>query len=97
MSGSKDNVAEYSIDLEKNSAAHGWQQLEQQFPLAMGRCRDFLAKNPTDTIKSRGKVKKLRGSLKWLYQYDVTDNARVWYWVNKKSHIVKVEYAGPHP
>lgn len=96
MSDSKDN-AEYQIDLEKKTALHGWQQLEEQFPSAMQRCREFLTKNPINTIKSRGKAKKLKGSLKWLYQYDVTDSDRVWYWVDKQERVVKIEYAGPHP
>lgn len=97
MSDSNDSPAEYEIDLEKNSAAHGWRQLEERLPAAMKRCRNFLTKNPTDTINSRGKAKKLKGTLKWLYEYDVTDGDRVWYWVNKEQRIVKVEYAGPHP
>jgi len=97
MSDSNDSDAEYTIDLEKSSAACGWQQLEEQFPSAMKRCRNFLTQDPTNTIKSHGKAKKLKGKLKRLYQYDVTDADRVWYWVDKESHIVKVEYAGPHP
>jgi hypothetical protein len=44
-----------------------------------------------------GKVKKLKGKLKGLLQYDVNYSDRVWYWVDRENNVVWVEYAGPHP
>ena len=87
----------YQIKLEKSSAERGWHSLEEEFPEAMAKCRHFLEEMPTNFLMSHGKAKRLKGKLKWLSQYDVTDSARVRYWVDKNDRIVYVEYAGPHP
>ena len=97
MSSSKTSGTKYTICLEKKSAWYGWHQLKEQCPAAMERCQEFLANSPTATIKSRGKAKRLKGKLKWLIQYDITDGDRIRYWVDKEKREVKVEYAGPHP
>ena len=86
----------YQIKLEKSSAEGGWHSLEEEFPGAMKRCRQFLEEMPTNFFMSHGKAKRLKGKLKWLSQYDVTDSARVRYWVDKNDKIVYVEYAGLH-
>jgi len=89
--------SKYQIKLERSSAESGWHSLEEEFPSAMEKCRQFLEETPTNYLMSRGKAKRLRGKLKWLSQYDVTDSARVRYWVDKTTKIVYVEYAGYHP
>lgn len=98
MSYSADkDPGKYQIKLEKSSAERGWHSLEEEFPGAMAKCRHFLEEMPTNFLMSHGKAKRLKGKLKWLSQYDVTDSARVRYWVDKNDRIVYVEYAGPHP
>ena len=87
----------YQIKLERSSAERGWHSLEEESPSAMDKCRQFLEEMPANFLMSRGKAKRLKGKLKWLSQYDVTDSARVRYWVDKTDKIVYVEYAGPHP
>lgn len=95
---SSDNISSaYSIYLENKSAMKGWGKLEQEYPEAMNTCREFLENSPYDTINSRGKVKKLKGKLKRLHQYDITEGDRIWYRVDKTTHSVYVEYAGHHP
>jgi len=98
MSYSTDrSLGKYQIRLEKSSAERGWHSLEEEFPAAMERCRQFLEEMPTNFLMSHGKAKRLKGKLKWLLQYDVTDSARIRYRVDKNDRIVYVEYAGPHP
>jgi hypothetical protein len=52
---------------------------------------------PLDRLASGGKIKKMKGTFSKFLQYDVTDNARIQYWVDKDCRIVYVKYAGPHP
>ena len=92
-----DKPVRYTVYLEKNSVVKGWRSLDEQYPEALKRCRAFLENSPADTVKSAGKAKRLKGDLKWLYQFDVTDSHRVRYWVDEDSRAVKVEYAGAHP
>lgn len=74
-----------------------WRLFETELPEAMHRCRIFLEKNPEDRLKSEGKLKKLKGDLKGILQYDITDEARVWYEVDRKQHLVRIKYCGHHP
>lgn len=97
MSVLTDKIGDYAVYVEKNSVLKGWKQLESLYPEPMKRCKAFLEKSPADTINSMGKAKRLKGDLKWLLQYDVTDSHRIRYWINQESRSVYVEYAGPHP
>ncbi|MDV2989077.1 MAG: hypothetical protein P3T54_02795 [Dehalogenimonas sp.] len=78
----------YAVYLEKNAVLKGWRQLESQYPEPMKRCKAFLEKSPADTINSAGKAKRLKGELKWLLQYDVTDSHRIRYWINQEARSV---------
>jgi mRNA-degrading endonuclease RelE of RelBE toxin-antitoxin system len=91
------NSLKYTITLNNKAALKGWKTLEESSPEALAKCRHFLVYTPLDIFSPGGKVKKLNGSWKGLLQYDVTDSARVHYWVNQNKLIVYVEYAGPHP
>jgi mRNA-degrading endonuclease RelE of RelBE toxin-antitoxin system len=66
-------------------------------PDKMDEIRKFLEENPKDRSKAPGKVKKLRGRLKRLLQYDITDSDRLWYEVDSNEKAVYIEYIGPHP
>ncbi len=74
-----------------------WRRFESEIPEAMERCRQFLLNNPEDRLKSGGKLKKLKGKSAGTLQYDITDEARVWYVVDKPNHIVRIRYVGHHP
>jgi len=71
--------------------------LETEIPEATHRCKLFLEKTPEDRLKSGGKLKKLKGRFKDILQYDITDEARVWYEVDRKQRLVRVKYCGHHP
>ena len=88
----------YKIVLESNRIRKDWEALEQAFPERMRGCKDFLRNNPEDRTKAVGILKKLKPPYKGILQYDITkDDYRVWYRVNRKDHIVIIEYAGTHP
>ncbi len=88
---------EYRIQL-KNRLEENWEALEREIPGAIERCKKFLKENPGSRLKSGGKLKKLKGKkLKGILQYDITDEARVWYRVDRKQHIVFIDYVGHHP
>jgi len=88
---------EYRIDI-KERLKDNWEGLEKEVPAAMERCMKFLKKSPESRLESGGKLKKLKGRrFKGILQYDITDEARVWYRVDRKQHIVKIEYVGHHP
>ena len=87
----------FKIILNNKAALKGWKTLEENSPEALAKCRHFLVYAPLDVLSTSGKVKKLNGSWKGLLQYDVTDKARVHYWVDRDNLVVYVEYAGPHP
>ena len=74
-----------------------WRAFETEIPDAMARCKDFLVNNPEDRLKSNGKLKKLKGDLKGVLQHDITDEARVWYVIDKKALTVRIKYVGHHP
>ena len=69
----------------------------QDMAEVMERCRGFLEEAPEDRLRSGGKLKKLKGKVDGILQYDITDKARVRYWVDRVKRIVYVEYAGYHP
>lgn len=56
---------------------------------------NFLASTPFRPVP--GKTKKLRGKLKGVFQYDLSDAYRIWWRVDKAERIVYVTYVGPHP
>ena len=57
--------------------------------------RDHLQHAPTQRIP--GKLKRLRGEYKAYYQFDITKDARMIYYVDEDSKTVYVEYIGKHP
>jgi len=87
---------QYQIEL-KERLQENWEALEKEVPAAIERCKNFLKESPTNRLKSRGKLKKLKGGFKGILQYDITDEARVWYRVDPKNHKVYIEYVGHHP
>lgn len=84
----------YEIVLRR-SAKKGWRDICARDPNAAAETLHFLQNTPEMRIP--GKVKKLRGKLRGLLQYDVNYSDRVQYWVDRERGIVWVEYAGPHP
>jgi mRNA-degrading endonuclease RelE of RelBE toxin-antitoxin system len=87
----------YRIRIKNSSVEKGWYALEENYPEAMGRCKTFLQNSPLDRLKSGGKLKKLKGKLSGILQYDITDSLRVRYTVDNRERIVFVEYIGEHP
>ena len=74
-----------------------WYALEDEYSEDMQWFKDFLKQQPTNTLITNGKIKKLRGALKHLYQYDVSYRDRVRYSVDKEGRIVEVVFAKGHP
>ena len=60
----------------------------------MVRLTKYLEESPQDRLRSYGKLKKLKGKLKGILQYDLTDRYRVHYQVDTIERIVCVEYIG---
>jgi len=86
---------EYRIELKKRLEKN-WEALEQETSGALERCKKFLKETPENRLKSSGKLKKLKGRFKGILQYDITDQARVWYRVDRRQRIVYIEYIGHH-
>jgi mRNA-degrading endonuclease YafQ of YafQ-DinJ toxin-antitoxin module len=42
-------------------------------------------------------MKRLKGQLTGIWQYDLPSDYRLWYRVNEQARIVEVIYIGPHP
>jgi len=93
MSGSS---IKYKIKLTRKQKRK-WESLKQDIPESLEKCQKFLEETPLDRLKSSGKLKKLKGKLDGILQYDVTDKARVWYTVDSQNQIVYIKYVGPHP
>ena len=74
-----------------------WHALGDEYPEEMQWFKDFLKWQPTNTRITNGKVKKLMGDLKHLYQYDVSYKDRVRYSVDRGNQIVEVVFAKGHP
>lgn len=85
---------EYEVRLRK-SAQKGWREICVRDPQGAVETLRFLQSTPEQRVP--GKVKKLKGRLRGLLQYDVNYSDRVQYWVDKESGVVWVEYAGAHP
>lgn len=84
--------------LESNRIKKDWLALETEFPERMDELKRFLRATPTDRRQAIDRLKKLKGNLKGILQYDITkDDARVWYIVDKKKQLVIIRYAGHHP
>jgi mRNA-degrading endonuclease RelE of RelBE toxin-antitoxin system len=54
-----------------------------------------LGHQPTQRIL--GKLKRLKGQLADVWQYDLPSGYRLWYRVNEHTQTVQVIYIGPHP
>jgi len=95
MSNSK---SRYDIDFENGRVEKDWFALKGEFPERVSDCEEFLRNNPEDRRKAIGILKKLKGRHKGKLQYDITKNdARVWYFVDRKERMVVIKYAGHHP
>jgi len=56
---------------------------------------DYLSKTPLQPMTS--KIKRLKGSLSGIMQYDLSRGDRIWWRVDEKTSTVYVLYVGPHP
>ena len=81
----------------RNKMLERWRTLGDEYHEDMQWFKDFLKWQPTNTLITNGKVKKLKGDLKVLYQYDVSYKDRVRYSIDKENRIVKVVFAKGHP
>ena len=85
----------YSIRLRKQAR----KGLEKLPPARRQQAREFinthLRHSPKQAIP--GKTKLLVGSLKGIYQYDLSLSERIWWRVNDVEMIVHVLYIGSHP
>jgi mRNA-degrading endonuclease RelE of RelBE toxin-antitoxin system len=78
--------------VEKN-----WSVFAKIIPDQMERCRKFLEETPENRLLSGGKLKKLKGKLSGILQYDLTGKARIHYRINHDEYTIYVEYIGQHP
>ena len=90
-------MPEYKINLDKHRAKKQWDTYVNNFPDKMEEVKKFLQDNPEDRLKSGGKLKKLKGKLKGVFQLDINDSDRVWYTVDSDTREVFVDYVGAHP
>jgi len=90
-------MAKYQIKLKNTALLDRWRSLEESIPSQMQRCKIFLEENHHNRLRSGGKLKKLKGRLQGILQYDLTDNHRVHYRVDTVAKIVYIEYIGAHP
>jgi mRNA-degrading endonuclease RelE of RelBE toxin-antitoxin system len=77
--------------------SRNWDSFTETLPDRMDELKQFLQENPKDRLKAHGKLKKLKGRLKGILQYDITDRDRIWYEVDSDAMVVYVRYIGPHP
>jgi addiction module RelE/StbE family toxin len=56
---------------------------------------DHLFHHPT--LRIPAKMKRLKGQLAGIYQYDLPSDYRLWYRVDDQTRTVNVIYIGPHP
>ena len=75
----------YEIQLRKKTRK-GWQGICARDPQGAEQLLQFLRTIPDRQVP--GKVKKLRGKLKGLLQYDVNYSDRVQYWIDKETNVV---------
>jgi Txe/YoeB family toxin of Txe-Axe toxin-antitoxin module len=87
----------YKILFKSRSIEKAWQQYEEKYPDAMAECIEFLETTPLDRLQSRGKLKKLKGRLSGILQYDLSYSERIWYKVDTGDNTVNIEYIGSHP
>jgi len=90
-------MADYQVKLRNNALNRKWHSLCAELPEQMERLTKYLEESPQDRLRSNGKLKKLKGKLKGILQYDITDRYRVHYRVDVAKRIVYVEYIGQHP
>jgi len=90
-------MTKYQIKFKNSSVEAAWYSLENDIPEPMERCKQFIQENPEDRIKSGGKLKKLKGKLNGILQYDITYRTRIHYKVGPGEHVVYIEYVGYHP
>ena len=90
-------MGKYRIRFKSRAVEKAWYSLEESLPEAMAECIDFLENSPSNRLTSHGKLKKLKGKLRGILQYDVTYSDRVRYQVDNESNTVDIEYIGdPH-
>ena len=90
------NNKKYKL-LVEHRAKKEWDHLNEARLDVMNDMKAFLKKNPTNILVTKGKAKKLKGTLSGWYQYDISGSERVMYEVDKKANQVKIVYAGnPH-
>ena len=90
-------MADFQVKLRNNTVNGKWRSLCVELPEPMERLTKYLEENPQDRLRSNGKLKKLKGKLQGILQYDLTDRYRVHYRVDTIERIVYVEYIGQHP
>ena len=83
-------MSKYSIMVKNGQMEKKWYTLVENYPEAMKRCKTFLQNSPMDRLQSGGKLKKLKGKLSGILQYDITDSLRVRYMVDNRKHVVQV-------
>jgi mRNA-degrading endonuclease RelE of RelBE toxin-antitoxin system len=89
-------MTKFQIKFRNNAVEKDWFSLKEDIPDKLEQCKIFLQETPQDRLKSGGKLKKLKGRLKGILQYDITDSTRVRYRVNSSEHIIYIEYIGYH-
>jgi mRNA-degrading endonuclease RelE of RelBE toxin-antitoxin system len=90
-------MADFQVKLKNNTVKRKWHSLCVELPEPMERLTKYLEENPQDRSRSNGKLKKLKGKLEGILQYDLTNRHRVHYRVDVSERIVYVEYIGLHP
>jgi hypothetical protein len=89
-------MPQYQIFFKNRNVEKCWRSYEAQMTDKMADIRKFLEENPKDRSKAPGKLKKLRGRLKQLLQYDLTASDRIWYEVVLDEKSVYIVRIGPH-
>ena len=87
----------FKIQFKNRSVERAWLKYEEDFLEALAECTEFLESSPLDRLQSRGKLKKLKGKLSGILQYDLTYSERIWYKVDTDDNTVNIEYIGSHP
>ncbi len=88
----------YVVDLDEDS----WRTFQRTAPPAVVRAAqqvlaEFLTQHPEDRAAAGGRLKKLKGRVSGLLQYDLPAFYRLIYRVDQQQQRVTVEYIGKHP
>jgi mRNA-degrading endonuclease RelE of RelBE toxin-antitoxin system len=90
-------MPQYQICFCNHGIEKAWASLEEQMQDKIDDLKRFLQENPKDRLKSAGKLKKMKGRLKGVLQYDITVSHRVRYEVDSSEKVVLIRYIGSHP